>query len=75
MSSHFQVGSKVKRTFENDDGLPEAEVGIIVHIWRDTETGLDDAYVAFFGEDFPDGRPATKPYLLRYFLSGLELVG
>ena len=71
MNSNVKVGSRVRRTYDDGD---ESEVGIVVHIWRDTATGLDDAYIAFFGENFPDGKPKTKPYVLRYFLSGLELI-
>ena len=74
MNYRVQVGSKVKRTYENGDGATETEVGVVVHIWRDSETGLDDAYIAFLGKNFPDGKPDVKPCILRYFLSGLELV-
>jgi hypothetical protein len=34
-----------------------SEVGVVVGTWRD-EHGGADAYVAFFGEAFPDGAPA-----------------
>ena len=74
VNSRVQVGSKVKRTYENGDGATETEVGVVVHIWRDSETGLDDAYIAFLGKNFPDGKPDVEPCILRYFLSGLELV-
>lgn len=47
------------------------EVGVVVWTWRD-EHGDADAYVAFFGEAFPDGAPAEPPYVLRYYESSLE---
>ena len=74
MSSEIKVGSKVKRRGSDGDGTVGTEVGIVVHIWRDQKTELNDAYIAFFGSDFPDGRPEKKPYILRYFVDGLELV-
>jgi hypothetical protein len=49
------------------------EVGIVVHAWKDAD-GTIDAYVAFFGEEFPEGAPAEKPYVLRYLESTLEVL-
>jgi hypothetical protein len=49
------------------------EVGIVVHAWADA-AGDTDAYVAFFGEEFPEGAPEAKPYVLRYFESSLEVL-
>ena len=74
MNSSVKVGSRVRRTYEDGDGLSKSEVGVVVHIWRDTETGLDDAYIAFLGENIPDGKPKTPPCVLRYFLSCVELI-
>lgn len=74
MSSHIRVGSRIRRRFEDRDGVMQTECGVVVHIWSDPETGDEDAYIAFFGNQFPDGKPASKPYILRYFVAGLELV-
>jgi len=61
----FQVGQKVRL-------VSTSEVGIVVWLWTDPATGAEDAYVAFFGQEFPDGPPETKPYILRYLTSSLE---
>ena len=74
MDSRVGVGSRVRRRFTNSDGEYQTECGVVVHIWSDPETGDDDAYIAFFGDRFPDGKPASKPFILRYFVSGLEVV-
>ena len=63
----IQIGQRVRH-------LGTGEVGIVVHLWVDPETGAEDAYVAFFGQNFPMGKPAEVPYVLRYFLSSLEPV-
>jgi hypothetical protein len=57
------------------DGAGEPEFGIVVHCWIDEETGLPDCYVAFFGSERPQGRPAEKPYILRYALTSLAVLG
>jgi hypothetical protein len=49
------------------------EVGVIVWGWNDEVMGRD-FYVAFFGNQFPDGKPTEKPYVLRYAECSLELV-
>ena len=49
------------------------EVGVVVWTWRD-QHGDADAYVAFFGEAFPNGAPAERPYILRYCDSSLEVL-
>lgn len=45
-----------------------------ISTWIDPETGAEDAYVAFFGHDFPVGKPAEVLYVLRYFTGSLEPV-
>lgn len=30
-----------------------------------------DCYVAFFGDEFPNGKPSEKPYVLRYAVTSL----
>jgi len=49
------------------------EVGVVVCAWEDA-SGDVDAYVAFFGESFPEGEPSAKPYVLRYYSSSLEVL-
>ena len=46
------------------------EIGRIVSTWNDD--GATDCYVAFFGDSCPNGKPADKPYVLRYYTSSLE---
>lgn len=74
MDSQVRVGSRIRRTFENNDGGCQTECGVVVHVWTDPETGEEDAYIAFFGDQFPEGQPNSKPYILRYFVAGLEIV-
>ena len=74
MTRPIQVGDRVKRTYELNGETSQTEVGVVVHIWRDSETDLDDAYIAFFGSEFPEGKPSEKPVVLRYYVSGLELL-
>ena len=74
MSRPIQVGDRVKRTYDLNGEDSKTEVGVVVHIWRDSETDVDDAYIAIFGGKFPDGKPAEKPEIFRYFLDGLELL-
>lgn len=73
--SKIRVGSKVKLVSNADD--PDemtVEVGVVIHIWL-SDNGCDnDAYVAFFGETFPEGVPDVKPYILRYYVSSLEQI-
>jgi hypothetical protein len=63
------AGAKVR-----DDGTGEPEFGIVVHCWVNEEAGGYDCYVAFFGNEFPSGKPMQKPYVLRYFASSLNVV-
>jgi hypothetical protein len=49
------------------------EVEVVVWTWRD-EHGDADAYVAFFGEAFPDWALAERPYVPRYYESSLEVL-
>jgi len=60
-------GTKVKL-------INTGEVGVIVHTWFDNQMDATDCHVAFYGEEFPSGKPSEKPYVLRYFSSSLEVV-
>ena len=64
------VGSCSPGTWVRHDGLPEGpEFGVVIHCWD--EGGFYDCYVAFFGDVAPTGRPAEKPYVLRYASTSL----
>lgn len=58
------IGQKVRL-------ISTGEVGVVIYTWKD-EHGDVDTYVAFFGEAFPDGKPTSRPYILRYYESSLE---
>ncbi len=65
MPVSYYVGQYVKLS-------STGEVGVMVCIWIDPVTEAEDAYIAFFGEELPKGRPIEKPYILRYFTSSLQ---
>jgi hypothetical protein len=71
ISRFLAAGTKVRY-----DGLAEGgpEFGVVVHCWMNEEIGGYDCYVAFFGAEFPSGRPKEKPYVLRYAASSLGVV-
>lgn len=74
----MKVGSKVSyrsnQDCEDEDEDGSVEVGVVVHLCM-SDNGCDqDAYVAFFGESFPVGAPKEKPYILRYYVSALQLL-
>lgn len=72
--SEIKVGSKVRLRSNHGTDEEQVEVGVVVHIWL-SENGVDDdAYIAFFGESFPEGAPTEKPYILRYYVGSLELI-
>lgn len=48
------------------------EVGRIVSIWDDD--GMQDCYVAFFGDALPNGKPSDKPYILHYYAASLRRI-
>ena len=47
------------------------EAGVVAYLWTD-EHGDVDAYVTFFGKEFPVGEPTEKPYVLRYYAASLD---
>lgn len=66
----IEPGTKVRH-----DGLEDGpEFGVVVHCWHEPEIGGYDCYVAFFGADFPAGRPNQKPYILRYAVASLQVL-
>jgi hypothetical protein len=60
----LRVGQRVKHR-------STGEVGVVVWVWADKHGDID-AYVAFFGTEFPGGEPEEKPYVLRYYANTLE---
>jgi len=60
-----------------NDGLEEGgpEYGVVVHCWLEEEIDGYDCYVAFFGNEQPIGKPAEKPYILRYASTSLTVIG
>ena len=68
-------GTKVRLdSLVDDNEQVVSEFGIVVACWDDTEIGGYDCYVAFFGSKFPDGKPAEKPYLVRFAATSLKTV-
>ena len=75
----LDADQRCRRAFSTDEGfafnrgdrvrlVSTDECGVVLHTWRDTETDLDDCYVAFFGSELPssDSRPSRIPYVLRH---------
>lgn len=71
MTGLLKPGTLVAYDGLQDDG---PELGVVVHSWLDEELGEQDCYVAFFGNVLPDGRPAEKPYILRYAARSLTVI-
>jgi hypothetical protein len=40
-----------------------SEYGVVVHCWKEQSPEFHDCYVAFFGDAFPNGKPAETPYV------------
>ncbi len=59
--SYLSPGTKIRY-----DGGPVPEFGVVVHCWFDQDIHAYDCYVAFFGDQFPEAKPAHLPYVLRY---------
>ena len=74
----LSIGTRViLRTTDPADDDPDMECGIVLQTWWDTEVGTWDAYIAFYGDKFPDPDTVNepdKPYVLRYFCGGLEIL-
>lgn len=64
---YLAPGTRVRRDAHwNDSEHLTSEFGVVVHCWLDDEIGMFDCYIAFFGDTLPTGKPAEKPYVLRY---------
>jgi hypothetical protein len=70
---YIPSGTRVRLDSLDDNHLT-TELGVVVHCWLDNEIGVFDCYVAFFGDTFPAGKPAEKPYLLRYAATSLTVL-
>ena len=68
-------GTRVRHDGWVNSGQGGPEFGIVVHCWFDNEIRRYDCYVAFFGNELPTGKPAEKPYVLRYSARTLIAVG
>ena len=67
MKSKLTIGTKVRLR-------STGEVGIVIYAWYEEEIAGEDCYIAFFGEEFPKGKPLEKPYVLRYAPESLEVI-
>lgn len=64
---YLAPGTRVRcDAFVNGDDHTTSEFGVVVCCWFDNEIGVYDCYMAFFGANFPDGKPAEVPYVLCY---------
>lgn len=68
---YYPPGTAVRHSGLEDGSV---QYGIVVHCWLDEEIANCDCYVAFFGDQLPSGKPAEKPYILRYASVSLERV-
>jgi|EndMetStandDraft_6_1072998.scaffolds.fasta_scaffold1245985_1 hypothetical protein len=68
---YLPPGTPVRYDGLQDDG---PEYGVVVHCWLDSELNAYDCYVAFLGNQHPQGKPAEKPYILRYFTTSLTVI-
>ncbi|MDG2004019.1 MAG: hypothetical protein P8J20_11880 [Novosphingobium sp.] len=72
---YFAPGTRVRRdAIWDDDEQITSEFGVVIHCWLDDELGMFDCYVAFFGLALPSGKPAEKPYVLRYTAASLDKI-
>lgn len=69
LGSYLSPGTRVRY-----DGTGDSEYGIVVHCWINDEIQAYDCYIAFFGEQFPEGAPKFIPYILRYASTSLAVV-
>jgi hypothetical protein len=68
-------GTKVRLdSLRNGSDEPTSEYGIVVHCWEEAELDFFDCYVAFFGDGVPTGKPAEKPYVLKYAAISLTTI-
>lgn len=73
-AGQINVGSKVSYRSNRGEPDEQVEVGVVIHICLSDNGIDDDAYIAFFGETFPDGPPQEEIYVLRYYVGNLELI-
>jgi hypothetical protein len=69
-NAYIAPGTKVQLgADENGD----VERGLVVSCWLEP-SGFFDCYVAFSGKEFPEGKPAEVPYVLRYAAVSLKII-
>ena len=72
---YLEPGSRVRLSIKiEDNGLVSPQSGIVIHCWRDEEADCFMSYVAFFGDDLPQGRPTCEPYVLQHKATSLALL-
>ena len=71
MDRYLEPSTAVRLINHVDDSW---EDGVVVHCWLSKEIGVHDCYIAFFGDAIPVGKPAVKPYVLRYASTSLTLL-
>ena len=69
LGSYLPPGTRVRY-----DGTGEPEYGIVVHCWINDQIQAYDCYIAFFGDQFPEGAPKYIPYILRYASTSVVVV-
>ena len=68
----LEPGTRVRLAIKVDgDGLVSPQAGIVIHSWRDDEADCFMSYVAFFGDELPQGKPTCEPYVLQHRASSL----
>lgn len=72
IGSALPAGTKVRLDTHDERG---PEFGVVVHCWMNADIGAYDCYVAFFGNELPSGQPKQRPYVLRYAVTSLKVVG
>ena len=73
-AERLEPGQRVSHRYIVGDEEERTEYGIVVAIWPDPEHHFIDAYVAFFGESWPEiSAVPSKPYVLRYSCKSLTL--
>ena len=64
---YIAPGTGVRLAIRVDgNGMVTPQSGIVVHCWRDEDSSCFQAYVAFFGDDLPRGKPSSEPYVVRH---------
>jgi len=71
---YLDPGTRVQLDSLINGDTRQSELGVVVHCWLDDEIQMYDCYVAFFGAEFPNGKPVDKPYILRFAAASLVTI-